>query len=167
MQNLTGMINLVAENFAPRGQEYTNGQTLPIAENTALFSLLGTIYGGDGITTFGLPDLRGRVPIHQGQGPGLSRYNNGEKGGVEQVTLIESQLPAHNHLPRGIDTKGGSPNPKNGFFSASDDDVFSTESDVNMGATTSTGGGQSHENRMPYLGLNYIICIAGIYPSRS
>jgi len=133
-----GELNLFAGNFAPRGFAYPDGQLLQIAQNTALFSLLGTTYGGDGRTTFGLPDLRGRVAIHEGQGPGLSNRPLGQKTGVEEVTLNEAQLPSHPHTaPPPVDLTGY------------------------------TGGSQPHTNMQPSLALNYIIALEGIFPSRN
>ena len=133
-----GEVGLFATNFAPRGWEFCDGQLVPIAQNTALFSILGTTYGGDGRTTFGLPDLRGRTAIGPRTGPGLSTQRLGQKGGVEDVTLTGAQMPSHDHtLPPSSDTTG------------------------------STGGVQSHTNMQPYLALNYIIALQGIYPSRN
>ncbi len=167
MEPTLGEIRLFAGNFAPRGWALCQGQLLAISSNDELFSLLGTIYGGDGRTTFGLPDFRGRVPVHQGTGPGLSPYRIGSKGGVEQVTLNVNEIPSHNHLPQANTTVGGSPNPTNGFFGASNEDIFASTSDVNMGDTLPNGGNLPHPNHMPFLAMNYIICIAGLYPSRT
>jgi microcystin-dependent protein len=133
-----GEVGLFANNFAPRGWAFCDGQLLPISENTALFSILGTTYGGDGRTTFGLPDLRGRTAIGEGTGPGLSNQHLGQKGGVEDVTLTGAQMASHDHtLPPSSDT------------------------------TSSTGGGQTHTNMQPYQVLNYIIALQGIFPSRN
>lgn len=151
-----GEIVMYGFNFAPRGWAHCNGQMLPIAQNTALFSLLGTTYGGDGQTTFALPDLRGRVPLHAGQGPGLSSYTQGERSGSETVTLLASQIPGHSHtLPevqvRGVGTQA----------------VGATTGGALGTATTSAvGGAQPHPNMPPYLALYYSIALEGIFPSR-
>jgi microcystin-dependent protein len=176
-----GQISIFAGNFAPRGWALCNGQILAIATNTALFSLLGTTYGGNGQTTFALPDLRGRAALHQGQGPGLSSYDLGEVGGVESVTLIQTQIPAHNHTATVTINAAASP------LSASDDpsnqvpaggsgqSVYASTPDgttkMNAGMATAVigiaGGSQPHENRQPYLCVNYIIALQGIFPSRN
>jgi len=138
MEPFIGQIMLFAGNFAPRGWALCDGTLLSISEHSALFSILGTTYGGDGRTTFALPDLRGRAPIHQGSGPGLSEYKLGQKGGVESVTLPTQALTGAKK-------------------------VESPDAD----AMQTTQGGKAHENRSPYLALNYIIALVGIYPSRS
>ena len=163
-----GQIMLVPYNFAPRGWAFCTGQILPIAQNTALFSLLGTTYGGNGQTTFALPDLRGRVPISSGQGPGLSSYDLGEVGGEESVTLLVNELPAHNHLVGASDVEvaqGSVPKDQvlalGNYYGPTPDTVMA----VNM--IQPTGGSQPHENRQPYLTLNYCIALEGIFPSRN
>lgn len=139
-----------------------NGQLLPIAQNTALFSLLGTMYGGDGRVNFALPDLRGRAPIGVGEGPGLSNRRQGEVGGVESVTLHQSQMPSHEHDVRGAGTQstdrptGMAPAEGGSYGRAS----------VVMAPTTTSGGNQPHANMQPYLAMNYIIALEGIFPSR-
>jgi microcystin-dependent protein len=165
-----GMIMLVPYNFAPRGWAFCQGQLLSISQNTALFSLLGTTYGGNGQTTFALPDLRGRVPLSQGQGPGLSNYSLGEQSGVESVTLIVTQMPQHNHL-LSVNNQGaatGRPSGQfpgvtaaNAYAPATDSTTFAPQ------AISLTGGSQPHENRQPYLCLNYCIALQGIFPSRN
>ncbi len=168
-----GEIALVPYNFAPRGWAFCDGQILSIAQNTALFSLLGTTYGGNGQTTFALPDLRGRVPMHcgGGPGPGLSTYNLGQTGGVENVTLLASQMPAHNHALNANSANGTSDSPVNALpgKNASGVPQFSAASNAAMaaGAIGLTGGNQPHENLQPYLGLNYVIALQGIFPSRN
>lgn len=148
---------------------------MSIAQNTALFSLLGTMYGGDGRVTFALPDLRGRVPIGMGQGPGLSNYEQGQMAGTENVTLIQSQMPQHNHFLQVSSSPGTSNNPAG--------NVSAVASDVNEGAVNAygtandataspkavgiAGGSQPHENMQPYLALNYCIALEGIFPSRN
>ena len=166
-------------NFAPRSWAFCDGQLLSIANNTALFSLLGTTYGGDGRTTFGLPDLRGRTAIHPGNGPGLSSYRLGEKGGSESVRLTVSQIPSHNHsvsaVLKGKDTSGNSASPNNNTLaSKSRTNIYSSDApDVNMtaasvaGAQSNVGGSTGHENRMPFLAVNHIIALFGVYPSRN
>lgn len=174
MEPTLAQIILFAGNFPPRGWAYCDGQLLDISQNTALFSLLGTIYGGDGRTTFALPDLRGRAPIHSGNGPGLSSYRQGQKGGLENVTLSTSQLPAHFHVltasslvPNKNVAEGASLASGNEIGSM--DKIYTQSTDkVNLNSsTTNSGGGQPHENRPPFIALNYIIATVGIYPSRS
>lgn len=154
-----GQISLFGFNFPPRGWATCSGQILPIAQNTALFSLLGTTYGGDGRTTFALPDLRGRVPIHQGQGPGLSDYVIGQAGGQETITLLESQMPPHTHDLFGVQGTG-----------TTGRGVATTPTDVQRNLTdrmSVEGGGQPHDNVQPYLTVNYCIALQGIFPSRN
>jgi microcystin-dependent protein len=171
-EGFIGEIRLFAGNFAPRNWAFCDGQLLSIAQNQALFSILGTTYGGDGRTTFALPDLRGRVPLHPGTGPGLTPYRLGQKGGQETVTLNTAQIPAHNHDLR------GSPNPASAITPAgnlpgttSRTRLYSPSSasnvDMNTDAISEVGSNQPHENRQPYLGLNYIICLYGIFPPRN
>jgi microcystin-dependent protein len=184
-----GEIKMVGFNFAPRGYALCNGQLLSIAQNTALFSLLGTTYGGDGQTTFALPNLQGRVPIHQGQGAGLSDYTIGQTGGEETHTIINTEMPLHNHTATATTTvtvtpsaNSGAPNaasPANNFLANSGrTNIYtSTAPDVNMGsnpatATTSvtvqsSGGSAPHNNLQPYLCINFVIALEGIFPSRN
>ena len=170
-QPFLGEIRLFPYNFAPRGWAFCNGQLLAIAQNTALFSLLGTTYGGNGQTTFALPDLRGRVPISSGQGTGLSNYDLGQVGGAESFTLLATQLPAHNH-PVAPPCSTDDPNagsPKNNFPATVGTAIYSTTSNASMGAGTTgtTGGGQPVPNIQPYLTLNYCIALQGIFPARN
>ncbi len=165
-----GEIRMFAGNFAPQGWAFCDGQLLAVSQNDALFSLLGTIYGGDGRTTFGLPDMRGRIPIHAGTGPGLAPRRLGAKGGSEKVTLTVNQLPSHTHPGRGSADNGADPNP-NGNFLASSTVVqaYATETpDTNFAANavTEVGGSRSHTNLMPFVCINFIIALVGIYPSR-
>ena len=169
-----GEIALVAFNFAPLGWAVCNGQILSISQNTALFSLLGTTFGGDGRTTFALPDLRSRVPLCFGQGNGLSNYNMGDNGGVEGVTLNSQQMPVHTHSynPQASASGGTALSPANGLWAESPDGntLYKTgASNASMAPQTigNTGGSQAHENRQPYLALNYIIALQGIFPSRN
>ena len=163
-----GEIRIFGFNFAPRGWALCNGQLLSIAQNTALFSLLGTMYGGNGQTTFGLPDLRGRVPVHFGQGPGLSNYSQGEVAGSETVTLTQNQAPAHSHLVAASNGAADSTRPAGkvpatgGGYAAAGDG-----STMNPAMVNSSGGSQPHENIQPYLVLNFCIAVAGIFPSRN
>ena len=165
-----GEIRLVPYNFAPRGWARCDGQLLSIAQNTALFSLLGTTYGGNGQTTFALPDLRGRAALHNGQGPGLSNYAEGQVGGEEYHTLTQPEMPAHNHTVQAAMT-GNSNTPLNSVLAnvrknkyAADPDN-NTPMDPNM--ISPTGGSQAHNNLQPYLVLEYIIALEGIFPSRN
>jgi microcystin-dependent protein len=166
-----GEIALVPYTFPPKGWAFCNGQILAISQNQALFSLLGTTFGGDGITTFALPDLRGRVPVHQGQGPGLSNHTLGEIGGAEAVALTTAQLPAHNHPAAGSSANGTSDSPVGGVpaRSAAGTPGYAATPDSSLaaGAIGNTGGGQSHNNLPPYLTMSYIIALVGIYPSQN
>lgn len=158
-------------NFAPRGWALCDGQLLPISQNTALFSLLGTTYGGDGRTTFQLPDLRGRVAIHPGHGPGLSDYRLGQKGGVEQVTLTIDQIPSHTHAAKAYSEQGNQQDP-GGMVPAYDrrETQYSDavpDVSMNVQAIAPTGGSSPHTNVQPFLCVNHIIALQGIYPSRN
>lgn len=168
-----GEIRMFAGNFAPRGWAFCDGQLLAVSQNDALFSLLGTIYGGDGRTTFGLPDLRGRLPIHAGSGPGLSPRRLGAKGGAENVTLTVNQLPSHGHNLGANASAGNSTNPS-GYFAqdAAGSNLYlngaSTQpAALNPATIGNVGGSRSHTNLMPFLCLNFIIALFGIYPSRN
>ena len=174
MEPMLGMIIMGGWNFAPRGWAACNGQLLAISQNEALFSLLGTTYGGDGRTTFALPDLRGRVPMHYGSGPGLSSHSLGSKGGAESVALNVSEMPAHNHI---FDLGLGAANTDVGTgksiaVNTSGDTIYTTNA-PNGGATlastaiTSTGGNQAHYNMQPYTCVNFVIALEGIFPSRN
>jgi microcystin-dependent protein len=169
-QPFIGEIFSSAFNFAPAGYLFCDGSLLPISQFTALFSLLGTTYGGDGRQTFGLPDLRGRVPMMFGQSPGTSPYNLGDRGGVEGVTLDIGQMPAHNHQLNASSANGNSTSPANRLPAKSSqaDKIYGTASDgpMNGNAMSMAGGNQPHENRQPFLALNYYIAIQGIFPSR-
>ena len=171
-----GEIRLFGGNFAPRGWALCEGQLLAISSNQALFSILGTTYGGDGRTTFALPDLRGRSAIQQGSGPGLSTIRLGEKGGTETTTLSVNNMPNHDHTvtPNCNTGNGKQTTPKSGFPAtvvqgANTANGYTADSNATMGATTTskTGGGQSFNNRSPFLGLNFIIALQGVYPSRN
>jgi microcystin-dependent protein len=180
MDEYLGIIKLFAGNFAPRGWALCNGQLLSIAQNSALFSILGTVYGGDGQTTFALPNLQSRVPVGVGQGAGLSFYSQGELGGAETVTLTLGQMPAHNHLLNASTAAGTTDVPTGNVLAqpagtTGGGDAVTVTSYATGATTTSlspttisvAGGSQPHENRSPFLALNYIICTEGLYPSRS
>lgn len=165
-----GEIKMVGFAFAPRGYALCNGQLLPISQNTALYSLLGTTYGGNGQTTFALPDLRGRVPLHPGQGPGLSSYSLGQVSGVETVTLNAAQIPAHNHTVNAA-TSATTKNPANSVPGATPagSSYASAPDGTTMNPSMITGGGagQPHENRQPSLCVNFVIALEGIYPGQN
>lgn len=166
-----GEVRIFGGNFAPRDWMFCRGQLLSISQNSALFSLLGTTYGGDGQNTFGLPNLQGRAPVHQGQGPGLTNRTIGEVSGSESVTLTALQIPQHSHgLAHG--GVGDQASPQNGLLgttSARDFRYTSVAASANLAADTLTMSGSSmpHENRSPYMAVNFIICVAGIFPSRN
>jgi len=171
-----GSIALFAGNFEPRNWKYCNGQTLPISDFSPLFAILGTTYGGDGRTTFSLPDLRGRVPVHVGTGPGLTHRSLGEKSGQEYVTLSQNEIPSHTHqvvAKFNAAEEANTADPTNNFIAGTGAPAFSTTKDAEMNnnaveiAAENSGGNQSHYNMQPYLGLNYIICVQGLFPSRS
>lgn len=164
MEPFIGQIMLVGFNFVPRGWASCNGQLLSIAQNSALFSLLGTTYGGNGQTTFGLPDLRGRAPVHFGQGPGLSSYTQGEIGGTESVTLTMNNLPPHAHSINGPAAEQTTDRPS-GTVAPAIGGSYGVPSE-SVGMTGVAGNGQQVENRPPYLVLNYVIALEGIFPSR-
>jgi len=166
-----GEIRIFPLNFAIRGWALCNGQLLPLSQNTALFSLLGTTYGGDGRTNFALPDLRGRAPMHFGTGPGLTPRNLGESAGESMVTLLPSQMPAHIHSERAESTPSSTSTPSGNVSLASATtgvartNVYGPEGDLApMGGPV--GGSQPHNNRQPYLGLNFQIALQGIFPPR-
>lgn len=168
-QPFIGQIKLFAGNFAPQGWMLCNGQLLPIAQYDALFNLIGTTYGGDGVTTFALPDLRGRVPIHVGQGPGLSGTVLGERGGSEVVTVTTSQLPQHTHLVSVSAAPGTSESPANGVPSEGPDGIpaygGAASGTLNPSTVAVSGGSQPHNNVKPYTVVNYIIAVEGIFPT--
>lgn len=169
-----GEIRLLPFNFAPRGWMTCSGQLVSIAQNDALFALIGTIYGGDGQTTFALPDLRGRLPIHQGQGPGLSNYVIGQAAGSESVTLVSSQLPSHTHTLIATTAGATSLTPGNALLpGAVSGDTFyvnttagNTMAPMSNQMLSQAGGSQPHDNTMPTLTLQYCIAVEGIFPSR-
>ena len=172
-QPFIGEIKMFAGNFAPAGWAFCSGQLVPISQYTALFSLLGTMYGGDGQQTFGLPDLRGRVPVHQGVSVNGISYVIGEMAGTEAVTVTVNQLPAHSHTVK-ASNMGTVDTPVNGF-PATDPGAnvaqfkANTPANSSMAATAvgSAGGSQPHSNIQPYLAISYIICLQGIFPTRN
>lgn len=165
MTPFLGQILLVPYNFAPSGYAPCEGQLLTINENTALFSLLGNTYGGDGLRNFALPDLRGRVPIHAGQGPGLSNVALGEHGGAEKVALATANLPPHTH-PIGASSAPATTDTPTSAVVASGG-AYGSTSDTTLAPSGATGSGTPIDVRAPYLGLTYVIALQGIFPSRN
>jgi microcystin-dependent protein len=172
-----GAIFIFAGNFNPRGYQLCQGQLLSIAQNTALFSILGTTYGGNGTTTFALPDLRGRSPIGQGTGPGLSPVVLGQQGGVNNVSILTSNLPAHTHTVNVSTGSAGQASPQNNFPASIVDSVGGAGNGYNSsatggatfnpGAVNPAGGNVPLNIQDPYLGINYIIAVQGVFPSRN
>jgi len=165
-----GEIRLFAGNFAPVGWMLCQGQTLSIAENEVLFQLIGTTYGGDGQTSFALPDLSGRVPVHQGQGPGTSPRTMGEIGGTETVTLLASQMPGHTHAMHASTAAATGSAPGGALVGATtvaSYDPGAASTAMAAGAIGTAGGNQPHQNMAPTLALNYIISLFGIFPSQA
>jgi microcystin-dependent protein len=158
-----GEIKIISWNFPPKGWTFCNGQLLPINQNQALFSILGTTYGGDGRTTFALPNLQGRTPVHVGNGIVL-----GEQGGETAHTLNISELPAHNHVPVGSSAAASQGSPAGGVWAPAATRYNSTpNTSMNPASLTATGGNQPHENMSPYLVLYFIIALQGIFPSQN
>jgi len=172
--NFVGEIRMFGGNFAPNGWATCDGQLLAISENETLFQLIGTTYGGDGQNTFALPDLRGRVPIHQGTGPDGTSFVVGQNAGVELVTLSANQIPSHTHLLAAT-SSGQQEAPSSSTLPASTvpaiDDVYgpagTSPTQLASGTICLAGGSQPHENRQPYLGVNFIISLFGIFPSQN
>ena len=163
-------IRMFAGTFAPRGNSFCDGQLLAISQNEALFSLLGTVYGGDGRTTFALPDMRGRLPLHVGTGPGLSPRALGSKGGVEKVAISVNQLPSHSHTFQASQDTADQNNPQNQVTGETAFDLYLEDppsTALSASAITPVGGGNSHNNLQPFLCLNFIIALFGIFPSRN
>lgn len=162
-------IRIFPFNFPPKGWAWCNGQLLPLSQNTALFSLLGTTYGGDGKSNFALPNLQGSVPMHPGQGPGLSLHDLGETGGSQTVTLLQSEMPAHSHVLRAVNDDGLSETPvnntpaKNKFY----DNTAQPTTIMSPQALSPAGGSLPHNNMQPYLTFNFNIALQGVFPPRS
>lgn len=177
MEPFLGQIQSFGFGFAPVGWALCNGQILSISQNTALFSLLGTYYGGDGTTTFALPDFRGRIPVSMGQGGGLSNYNIGEQTGTESVTLNLNQMPMHNHMMLASSAAGNQSNPIGnmpatlqpplGAFWVPPDKTAAPAVAMDANAISYVGGSLPHENRMPALAISFIIALKGVFPSRN
>lgn len=159
-----GEVKIISWNFPPKGWAFCNGQLLPINQNQALFSVLGTTYGGDGRTTFGLPNLQGRTPVHVGNGISL-----GESGGETAHTLNISELPAHTHVPVGSSNSPSASGPAGNVWATQNSNPYAgaANSNMNPATITVTGGNQPHENMSPYLVLNFIIALQGIFPSQN
>jgi microcystin-dependent protein len=170
MDPFVAEIRIVAFNFAPKGWATCEGQLMPISQNTALFSLLGTTYGGDGQSTFALPNMQDRAPMHPNSGGGgLEVRTLGEEGGSESVTLLQSEIPAHSHQLKGANTTGDNPVPAGHVLARYPGQYSSTAvHDVTMAVQSlpPAGGDQPHNNMMPYLTLNFVIALSGIYPAR-
>jgi len=163
-------IKIFAGNFAPRGFAFCDGRLLPISQNTALFSLVGTIYGGDGRTTFGIPNLQGKAPMHPGNGPGLTPRRLGERGGVEAITLSQAQLTSHSHAAQSAMESATAIQISNEKFLGTKTEksyADGTPTDMSPESLDSVGGGASHINMQPFLAMNFIIALTGIFPSRS
>jgi microcystin-dependent protein len=167
-------IRIFPFNFAPKGWAFCGGQILPLSQNTALFSLLGTTYGGDGKSNFALPNLQGRAPMHPGQGPGLSLHDLGETGGTDTVTLLQSEMPMHNHTMRGTVENGtqGTLTANITLATSIGGTVFQTVTNANLmpmspNALAPAGGDQPHNNLQPYLTCNFCIALQGVYPPRT
>ena len=158
-------------NFAPAGWAFCNGALLPISENDALFTLIGTTYGGDGQSTFALPNLSSRLPVHQGTGSFGTTYTMGETGGAEQVTLTVQQIPVHSHGPLASSAPGNSGTPTNSVWAKSPATTLyqavAPDTSMNVAAVQPTGGSQPHDNMMPFLVISFIISLFGIFPTQS
>lgn len=166
-----GEVRLFAGNYAPNGWALCQGQLMPIAENVVLFQLIGTTYGGDGQNTFALPDLRGRVPLHQGNGPGLSNRVIGQAGGSEQVALTAPQMPAHTHAQMASKAPAqAAAGPSGSVLAAATVNLYGNgppTTPMAGNAIALDGGGQPHSNMAPYLAMNYIIALFGVFPSQN
>lgn len=166
-------IRILPTNFAPKGWAQCNGQLMPISQNTALFSLLGTTYGGDGKSTFALPDMQGNAPMHPGQGPSLSLRDLGEMGGSAYVTLLQSEIPLHTHTLRGSVEDGtqGTLSPTVALSTSVGGALYQTTTNSNLASMAfqslaATGSSLPHNNMMPYLTLNFCIALQGVFPAR-
>jgi len=168
MDAFIGEIRMFGGSFAPVGWNFCDGSLIAIDQNSALYSLLGTTYGGDGTTNFALPDLRGRIPVHQGTDVNGNTYVLGERAGTESVTLISQQMPQHSHAPQGS-SNGGSSNPSGNTYGGGQALFSSSAPSITMSPATvgTAGGSQPHSNIMPYQCVNFIIALNGIFPSAS
>lgn len=171
MDPYVGEIRLFSGTYAPQGWLFCEGQTLQVNEHTILFAVIGNTYGGDGDTTFKLPDLRGRAPVHQGQGPGLTPRAIGSVDGAADVTLTEAQMPVHTHVAQSFDTSNV-PNPIGnvwGTVGSKSAKIYSSKRDtpMNPAVIAVAGGNQPHNNMQPFLGLNFIIALEGVFPPKS
>ena len=165
-------VRIVAFNFAPRGWAFCDGQILPINQNQSLYSLLGTTYGGDGRTSFALPDMRGRTPIHVGQSEGGSDHREGQKTGEETHTLSAAEMPQHNHTAQASNTTANLTTPSGNLLANSLSELYVDATASNMvnlrsGTMLNVGGGQAHNNMQPYLAVNFCIALQGLFPSRN
>jgi microcystin-dependent protein len=171
LEPFIGELKIVSFNFAPREWSFCDGQLISIAQNTALFSLLGTTFGGNGTTSFGLPNMQGKSPMQPGQGPGLSLRILGETGGIENVTLLQSQMPLHNHAMKASSGFGEFNTPSNNALGISTNGAIYTtnipNTTMNAQSVSVVGNGQPHNNMMPYVALNFVIAMQGVYPPRS
>jgi microcystin-dependent protein len=172
MQPYIGEIRLFAGNFAPVGWAFCNGQVLSIANNDVLFALIGTTYGGDGVTTFALPDLQGRLPVHQGLNPASgTTFTLGEKSGSEVVTLSANQMPVHSHTVLASSQEGKVSSPQNAYWASTAINPYAAATTpngaMNPAAVSTAGGSLPHNNRMPYVAVSFIIALQGIFPSQS
>jgi microcystin-dependent protein len=170
MDGFLGEIRMFGGNFGPRAWALCQGQILSIAQNTALFSILGTTFGGNGQTTFALPDFRGRCPVGQGQGPGLSNYSLGQQAGSESTTLNISQMPAHTHGLNGYNADAESTKVQGNLPATTGGNSYAPSGQLvpmNAQGTSVQGGNQPFQILQPYLGINFIICIEGLFPSRN
>jgi microcystin-dependent protein len=170
MAPYVGEIRMFAGNFAPNGWMFCEGQTLPISENEVLFQLIGTTYGGDGEETFNLPNLASRMPIHMGTGPDGTTYQIGEMAGTEQETLTVQQIPAHNHPFTAANAVATATTPNGAVFGTAQGDVYTTSftaAAMSANAIGPSGGSQPHENTQPFLCINFIISLFGVFPSQT
>lgn len=167
-------IRIFPFNFAPKGWAFCDGQILPLSQNTALFSLLGTTYGGDGKSNFALPNMQGNAPMHPGQGPGLSLHDLGETGGEDTVTLLESEIPSHTHnlMASAVPSINTDPNPSQAIGKSAGIAAYCTVTNsnvtqMNANVIAPAGGDQPHNNLQPYLTLNFCIALQGVFPPRT
>lgn len=171
MDPFVAEVRMFPFNFAPSGWAFCDGQLLPLSQNTALFSLLGTFYGGNGKSNFALPNLQGSSPMHYGQGPGLSLRDIGETGGSETVSLLESEIPAHAHTLNGVNDSGLQSNPGGALPARANlykiNPAANTLVNMSVNAASPTGGDQPHNNMQPYLTVNFCIALQGVYPPRT